>query len=130
MAALLHIDALRQHAVPLTLSLPIVAHDIPGRLRAVLPCLRDNASAASARRAALLAIRGVTSVRVNLVTGSVTVLYETGAAARTRLLAALGCQGQPPITPARGSALVGMLTDAVAEHLAKAAVHALMAALI
>jgi hypothetical protein len=130
MAALLDVDGLRQRAVPFTLSLPNVAHDIPGRLRAVLPSLRDNADAAAARRAALLEIRGVTSVRVNLVTGSVTVLYEASAATRTRLLAALGCQGQRPSAPARGSALAGILTDAVAEHLAKAAVHALIAALI
>ena len=135
MATLVHLDTLRQHAVPpAVLASLVLAHDIPGRLRVVLPHLRDDAPTATALRGTLLAVDRVTDVRVNYVTGSVTVLYGGGEATRVRVLATLDCQGdcqgQRRGGVARGDAVVDILLKVVAKHLAEAAAHALLAALI
>jgi hypothetical protein len=123
MAALLSIDALRQHSV----RLPVLAHDIPGRLRVVLPWLRDDPRTAAALCRTLRLMDGVIDVQTNPTAASVTVLYDARGAARAQVLDVLG---QPQPAPSRSKGVADIVAGAVAKHLADAAMHALVAALM
>jgi len=123
MAALLPIDTLRRHAVQPA----FLAHDIAGRLRIVVPHVQDEARAVAALCAALRCIDGVAEVEANVTAGSVIVHYDPHSTARAQVLDALGHPrpGQP-----RPGAVATVLRDALAKHIADAALHALLAALV
>jgi copper chaperone CopZ len=123
MAALLPIDTLHRHAVQPA----FLAHDIAGRLRIVVPHVQDDARAAAALRAALRGIDGVTEVEANVTAASVTVHYDPRGTARARVLDALGHPKPAQLGP---GAVDNVLADAMAKHLAEAALHALLAALV
>ncbi len=128
MAALLPIDTLRRHAVQQA----TVAHDIVGRLRVVVPQVQDDPQGAATLCGVLRRIDGVTDVRANPSAASVTVLYDAGSPARAEVLGVLGHPqpGHGRLGQAEPGAVAELLTDAVAKHLADAAVRALLAALV
>ena len=125
MAALLSIDMLRRHeAQP-----AILAHDIAGRLRAIVPQVRDNPRGADSLCSILRSLEGVIEVRANPACGSVTVRYKNGATVRAQVLEALG---HPELAPsgARTKGVADLLAEALAKHLADVAMHAVVAALV
>lgn len=125
MAALLSIEMLRRHeAQPATL-----AHDIAGRLRAIVPQVRDNPKGGDALCSILRSIDGVTDVRANPNSGSVTVRYENCATVRAQVLEALGHPELAPSRP-RTKGVADLLAEALAKHLADVAMHAIVAALV
>jgi copper chaperone CopZ len=127
MAALLSIDKLRQHAAPAA----VLAHDIAGRLRAIVPQMQHNPREAVELCRRLRDVDGVIDVQANPTAGCVTVHYEPRGTTRARVLEALGHpQAALPRSTARSTAVADRLAEAVAKHLADAAVHALFAALI
>jgi hypothetical protein len=123
MAALLPIDALRRHSV----RPPVLAHDIPGRLRVVIPWVQDDPRGAAVLCGTLRTIDGVIDAQASPITGSVTVLYGVCGATRARVLGALG---NPQPAQSRSNGVADILVEAVAKHLADAAIRALIAALI
>lgn len=55
------------------------SHHIPGRIRVRIPALKANAKAAQKLQIEMRQLPGVTSVEVNLLTGSVLVHYGVGS---------------------------------------------------
>jgi hypothetical protein len=123
MAALLPIDTLHQHAVQPA----FLAHEIAGRLRIVVPHMQDDPRAAAVVCGVLRRIDGVTDVQANVAAGSVTVHYNPRSPARVQVLDTLG---HPQPGQARPGVVANLLADALAKHLADAAIHALFAALV
>lgn len=68
-------------------------HHIPGRLRVRAPRLKRDERAAATVRAQLERLPGVTSARVNVVTGSVTVTYDREAPVGDQVIDALAESG-------------------------------------
>jgi hypothetical protein len=68
-------------------------HHVPGRLRVRSPRVKRNAALAEAARRELGQVAGVTGVRVNEVTGSITLTYEPGTLGKQDLLERLHGRG-------------------------------------
>ena len=68
-------------------------HQTPGRLRIRTPLVKYDVAQASAARALLVCIDGVTSVRCSTGTGSITVAYDVYAVTAASLINALARQG-------------------------------------
>ncbi len=103
-------------------------HSVPGRLRVRLYNVRKNPGAAEKIKNCLLDIRGIRSVDVSTLTGSVTINYDANVLSASDLLAFLNGQGfldltETPaanrnneetydkITNAAAKALVGLAID-------------------
>lgn len=110
-------------------------HDIPGRLRFILPALRRDRRRAAAVRARMRAIEGVTSASANPLTGSLVVHYAGAAATRENIVASLA-EFDPGIVPAepasavRARAVADMLAEAVVGRIIERALRAAVAAVI
>lgn len=110
-------------------------HDIPGRLRFILPVLRGDRRQAAALRARMRAVEGVTSALANPLTGSLTVKYIRAEATRKRILANLAEFG-PAIAPpesarsARTRAMADQLANAIVERIVEGVLRAAVAAVI
>ncbi|MBK1731397.1 heavy-metal-associated domain-containing protein [Thiococcus pfennigii] len=81
-------------------------HHIPGRLRIRSGSFRCRSAAAQVAEDRLMALDGVTHVRLNPRAGSITVQYDPAQVTRSRILEALdeaGCFA----TAGRGDALIG-----------------------
>jgi len=51
-------------------------HNVPGRLRVKSPTVKNNADAADDIRKALSTVRGIATVDINLITGSILINYN------------------------------------------------------
>jgi hypothetical protein len=68
-------------------------HHVPGRIRVRTAALKRDPHAAAAARTTFQGLDGVTDVRVNPVTGSLTVTYDHGRIATASLTAILRQRG-------------------------------------
>jgi copper chaperone CopZ len=68
-------------------------HHVPGRLRIRTPLLKRDNERARAAEEFLQSIEGVTSVRANTVTGSITLTYECGIVGSEAILDAAARRG-------------------------------------
>lgn len=117
-------------------------HHVPGRLRVKSHALKRNAGEAAAIRTALMAIDGVLSAEVNLLTGSLTVRYDPQRCAFGTIATYLEAIGQlrdradPSIAgpttevPAAVAVAGRMLLRSVLEKLVERSAVAMVAAII
>jgi copper chaperone CopZ len=106
-----------------------VAHDIPGRIRFGIPSLKGNGAATLAVAALVEALEGVTTARVNMLTGSLIVEYDGAIRTRERIFVALVELGYHLCArnPTHTSAKTGASWDAtLAGAIGKALVHVLL----
>jgi copper chaperone CopZ len=118
-------------------------HHVPGRLRLRTPRLKRDAQRAAAAEALVQTIEGVTEVRANSVTGSLTVAYQRDVVSAGAILEALAQRGyyepelvqhadrQLPAMAARagdvlGKALFGMVLEKAVERSAFALIGAIL----
>lgn len=118
-------------------------HHVPGRLRLRTPRLKRDAQRAAAAEALVQTIEGVTEVRANSVTGSLTVAYQRDVVSADAILEALAQRGyyepelvqhadrQLPAMAARagdvlGKALFGMVLEKAVERSAFALIGAIL----
>jgi heavy-metal-associated domain-containing protein len=110
-------------------------HDIPGRLRFVLPALRANRRGAAGLRARVRAIDGVTSASANPLTGSLIVRYDGTHATREEIAASLlhfapDIPRREPPGAGRASAIADIVVNAIVERIVESAVRVALAAVI
>lgn len=79
-------------------------HDTPGRLRVRTAALHRNPDRAEAIEKTVKTIGGVSAAAVNLLTGSLTVIYEPGRVTPEEILDVLRSQGLQAVPRRSGSA--------------------------
>jgi len=118
-----------------------LAHDVPGRIRFVIPALKGSPAKAQAVGPYIGAVHGVTAARVSPITGSLIVEYDGAAQTREYIFAALdeaGYRLRPPVSsrgPAKSSSswdsmMSGTFAKTVARMIAEEALHAAVLAII
>jgi copper chaperone CopZ len=122
-------------------------HHVPGRLRLRIAALKRNPVRAMAVRNLIEGRPGVTSVDASALTGSVTVLYDTGTMAAAEILRTLrehgfivaagtevarvgGADSDAAVTTEVGDFLAKVLVGAVLEKVVEKSALALIAALV
>ena len=120
----------------------ILAHELPGRLRFLLPPLRRDAHRAVALRNQIAAVAGVTEVSANAVTGSVLIRHDGCADTRQRIIGGIEHAGYRLVAdrPVRGltvhpsaqpmAATVEPVIQAVVEKLLERMLHRALSAMI
>lgn len=105
-------------------------HDIPGRLRIVLPALKSDSRRARRIEAEMMALPGVWSATANPFTGSLLVRY-TDAATRDVVLARFaGGPALHTVRPPLERPFLGPLATVLSTHLLEFAVGRIVAALL
>ena len=115
-----------------------LAHDIPGRLRVILPDLKGDRRRAASLRAQLRRQAAEQNVHINPLTGSVLIEYDGSGAARTAIIDALESAGYrlarptPPRPDAAGpyDRVASAVAGTVLNWMVKRALHGALAALI
>lgn len=111
-------------------------HQVPGRLRLRTSALRRNPDRAGAIEKTVKAIEGVSAVAVNLLTGSLTVIYDPSCVTPEVILALLRSSGLSA-SPRRsnsadtavrnaGRAVLYLVLDHIVERSVKAALAVLL----
>jgi hypothetical protein len=93
-------------------------HHVPGRLRIRSPLLKRNETAAADAAKGLVARPGVTSVKTNALTGSVTIVYDARWCDVAALLDHLRLTGHLAMTPQPQLAAAADKPDALVQALA------------
>lgn len=108
-------------------------HHVPGRLRVRSPRLKRNAALVEASRRELSVVPGITGVRVNEVTGSITLTYDPALLGKQRLLELLLARGWisadllvEPAAPGLAGRVLDRSAARAGEVLAKATVALLV----
>ncbi len=115
-------------------------HHTPGRLRVRTAALQRNPDRADAIEKTVKGIRGVSAAAANLLTGSLTVIYEPGRVTPEEILDVLRSQGLHAVPRRRnaantaadsavqkaGRAVLYIALEKVLEHSVKAALTALL----
>jgi hypothetical protein len=81
-----------------------LVHDIPGRLRVVVPALRGDDHRAAALRADLQRLPAVRALQFNALTGSVLTAYDGLVRSRDAILRVLNDAGYEVVRPAPAAA--------------------------
>lgn len=111
-------------------------HHTPGRLRVRTAALQRNPDRADAIERTVNTIDGVSAAAVNLLTGSLTVIYEPGRVTPEEILHVLRSQGLQAVPRRRssadttvhkaGRAVLYVVLEKVLEHSVRAALTALL----
>ena len=115
------------------------SHHIPGRLRVRIGAVKRNAPIAHGLQKAIQAMRGISSVDVNLLTGSVLVRYDPSACNTRALMSIFERHGHRPDQAAKTSdisqnsigekvarTVMGFLIEAAVERAALAFISAVL----
>jgi hypothetical protein len=110
----------------------LLVHDIPGRLRFVVPNIKGDRHGAARLRADIHKLDGVSTATVNVRTCSLIIVYDATAETRERVIHHLGTRPQGCLQPPAGEgppiadAIANSLAQLVAERLIRFAVTALV----
>ena len=126
-----------------SLTMILLVHDLPGRLRFRTSRVKGDRRAAAALRRRARALPGITRAILNPVTGSLILHYEGGPDTRDAIVAGVVEIAREPVAggPERGAVreaapgggqpdLADLLANMLAEHLAEQLVRGLVSALI
>jgi copper chaperone CopZ len=100
-------------------------HQIPGRLRVRIPGLKASGSVAGKVQIALSRISGVNAADINLLTGSVVILYDDQAATLDAIIGVLGVWA---FHTRQSEGLGGKAAKMVMSHVLEAAIERLVMA--
>jgi len=120
----------------------ILAHELPGRLRFLLPRIKRDAQQARALHDQIATVAGVTEVSANAVIGSVLIRHHGSEDTRQRIIGAIEHAGYRLVSdrPLRGltvhpgaqpiAATVEPIVQAVVEKLLERMLHSALGAMI